>query len=85
MNGIGQAFGGFAERIEQPFLGKVLIGKIYHESPDHYSRGGKTVKGPDPLGKFLKGMGTDIHQTKITPVLRLSCRSTATVFAPRSA
>jgi hypothetical protein len=65
-------------------LGKVLTGQIHRESADHHPRGGKSVKGPDALGKFLKGMEMDVHQTKIIPVFRLSCRSTSTIFGARS-
>jgi hypothetical protein len=60
--GIGQTFGSFRDCIKQPFFGEVLVCQFYHGPADQYARSRKTMKGPNPLYIFLKGIGTNVHQ-----------------------
>ena len=69
--GVRQTLGGFTDGIKLSFFGEVLVSQVYHKPADDYAGSGEAMKGPDPLDKFFKGVGTNIHVYLITPVTTL--------------
>src|SRR4030042_1863444 len=59
--GIWQTFGRFTDSIKQSVFGKMLIGEVNHKPTDHYARGGKAMKGLDPLKIFFEGIRKNVH------------------------
>lgn len=60
--GVWQAVAGFADGIEQPLFGKMLISQIYHEPADSHTRCDRAMKRFNHVQIFFKGMGTNIHK-----------------------
>jgi len=64
LDGVGQAFGGFGNRVEKDPPGKALQGQVHHETAEKDAGRGIIVKRFNKAQVFLVRVGSDIHDDR---------------------